>query len=119
MKIDPHAPLVAEDGLEYDDLADKILGRPSVCERNGQINRFKIWWSKATQEQRAEKSFAQWIWGFYTNFDRNSRHRVASNGYCPLFPQGLESFRPPVVSEEGDGGADSGQPGADPVHPAD
>ena len=35
--IDPQAPFIASDGLEYEDLAACILGRPLGCPRNEHI----------------------------------------------------------------------------------
>lgn len=37
--IDPNAPLIGQDGLEYEDLAAYLEGRPIDCLRNEEISR--------------------------------------------------------------------------------
>lgn len=39
LKIDPNAPLIGQDGLEYEDFAAYLEGRPINCWRNGEISR--------------------------------------------------------------------------------
>jgi hypothetical protein len=55
--FDPDAPFIAKDGLEYEDLAAYILGRPTDCWRNRRIQEYR-------QAGRSEEALRQWIKGY-------------------------------------------------------
>lgn len=55
--LDPEAPFIAQDGLEYEDLAAYILGKPATCWRNTAIQSFRA-------NGRSEASIREWIKGF-------------------------------------------------------
>ncbi len=52
--IDPQAPFIASDGLEYEDLAACILGRPLGCPRNEHILAHR-------RAGRSEEAIRVWI----------------------------------------------------------
>lgn len=57
---DIHAPFIAEDGLEYQDFGDFLLGKPVACFRNDHIQ-------KARKAGRSEESIRLWIKGYDGN----------------------------------------------------
>ncbi len=56
-EFDPHAAFIAEDGLEYQNLADYICARPVDCFRNNHIQ-------NARKAGRSEESIRRWIKGY-------------------------------------------------------
>lgn len=66
--FDPDAPFIAQDGLEYEDLAAYILGKPVDCWRNRTIRDFR-------QKGHSEAAIRQWIKGF-DGEDRTPSYRL-------------------------------------------
>jgi hypothetical protein len=56
-EFDPHASFIAEDGLEYENLAEYICGRPVDCWRNRTIQNWR-------QGGRSEAAVREWIKGY-------------------------------------------------------
>lgn len=69
--FDPHAAFIAEDGLEYANLADYICARPVDCFRNNHIR-------KAREQKRSEESIREWIKG-YDGEDPTPSHQLNQN----------------------------------------
>lgn len=55
--FDPSAPLLGEDGLEYEDFGDWLCRKPAQCQRNTHIQRFRA-------EGRNEEAVRVWIGGY-------------------------------------------------------
>lgn len=55
--LDPLKPFIAEDGLEYEDLAAYICGQPIDCWRNRTIQSFR-------EGGRSEEAIREWIKGY-------------------------------------------------------
>lgn len=69
--FDPHAAFIAEDGLEYANLADYICARPVGCFRNDNIR-------AARARGLSEESIRQWIKG-YDGDDPTPSHQIGAN----------------------------------------
>lgn len=67
-EFDPYAAFIAEDGLEYANLAEYICARPVDCFRNNHIR-------KARSERRSEESIREWIKG-YDGDDPTPSHQL-------------------------------------------
>lgn len=55
--FDPTQPLVGRDGLEYEDFADYLAGKPAICWRNERIVNFRA-------QGRSEQGIRVWIEGY-------------------------------------------------------
>ena len=85
--FDPQAPFVAQDGLEYEDLAAKILGNPIDSWRNAEILTRRA-------QGHSEASIRRWIEAYdgddYTPGEcssaiRQVRAKSATGGYDLIF----------------------------------
>lgn len=69
---DPLKPFIAEDGLEYDDLAAYICGQPQDTWRNQRIQRHR-------QAGRSEEAIREWIKGYDGDDPRTTGELKASD----------------------------------------
>lgn len=102
--FDPNAPLIGQDGLEYEDLAAYLEGRPIECGRNEEISRIPYGSGWRAAVARA-----------YRHIARNGDFYVSD---VHAYPQNFGAFA------AGSGPARAGaaspvQAQADPVHAAD
>lgn len=92
-ELDPDAPLVGEDGLEYANFADYLCGKPVNCRRNDEIRGLRAEvrrWRKAACsaavagflerfDPQSEEAWGRLVVSYYRYRNRNSDHYVFAN----------------------------------------
>ncbi len=116
-EFDPHSRCIGEaDGLEYNSLADLIIGNPVNCKRNWSVSRLH----ESGAHPKGSASWKHYVWNHYTGYGRNLDAYAATSDAAALarrLPQGAEFFDP--CRPEGAGSSHPVQAPADPVHAAD
>jgi hypothetical protein len=111
--FDPHSALVGEDGLEYEDLAALIAGRPIPCARNEVIQTLRAHPHPGSWEEKVA-----WQYDYQS---RDGHHRAHGGRWT--YPQLPVRFSQYIAAypggPEGAGRAGVGEAPADPVHAAD
>lgn len=117
--FDPFRPFVAEDGLEYEDLASYLCSKPVDCARNDVIEALH---RHGRVKADGPKAWGGWVAAqyYYQNRDGDSlaaTRRIAD--HTAHLPQGWDRFAPgfPQVPPDParDGGADPGAPETSPI----
>lgn len=117
--FDPSKPLVGDDGLEYEDLGDYVLGKPVACARNDVIASLKVRPSVIRGDINwREAVYNQYIWQNREG-QQYAASYVNSETVRARLPQRLDLFAPSPGSPEGAGQPGAVQAPADPVHAAD
>lgn len=135
--FDPSRPIVGEDGLEYEDLGDLLLGRPVNCARNDVIRSLEARFGLQTEGQAPDpartyfKSWEEAVVAQYLYQNRYGESRTGGSSgashtwaYPQFHPRFIPVPSPKFLASSPRGPEGAGEPGAvqapaDPVHPAD
>lgn len=82
--FDPQAPCIGSDGLEYEDLAARIEGRPAECWRNSHI-------LAARSEKQNEARVRAWIDAYDGTEGIEARRHAKANLAIDSLGRGLRS----------------------------